>query len=58
MLSLTSTGLTLLPVRRKGKERASHVSPAFYGARGGVHRSFSLDEMYNFKLKWPKPFLH
>ena len=34
MLSLLSAGLTLLPVRRKGKERTSHVSPAFYGARG------------------------
>ena len=36
MLSLVSAGLTLLPARRKGKERASMVSAAFYGARGGV----------------------
>ncbi len=37
MLSLVSAGLTLLPARRKGKERASMVSAAFYSARGGVH---------------------
>ena len=36
MLSLMSTGLNLLSTRRKGKERASMVSAAFYGARGGV----------------------
>ena len=33
MLYLVSAGLTLLPARRKGKERASMVSAVFYGAR-------------------------
>ena len=36
MLSLMSAGLTLLPARRKGKERASMVSAAFYSVRGGA----------------------
>ena len=36
MISLVSAGLTLLPARRKGKEKVSMVSAAFYGARGGV----------------------
>ena len=43
----------------KKKERASRVSVAFYGAGGGGaraewHRSFSLDEMYNFKTPTAK----
>ena len=36
MFPLVSAGLNLLPARRKGKERSSMVSAAFYGARGGV----------------------
>ena len=49
MLSLVSTGLTLLPVRRKGKERASRVSPAFYGARGGVRGQNSIGHSHWMK---------
>ena len=47
MFSLMSTGLTLLPVKRKGKERASHVSPAFYGARGGVPEQNSISHSHS-----------
>ena len=49
MLFLMSAGLTLMPARRNGKERASMVSAAFYGAWG------DLDEMYNFKTPTAKP---
>ena len=53
-----SVGLTLLPARRKEKERASMVSTAFYGARGDVPGRIAsvilIDEMYNFKTTTAK----
>ena len=59
MLSLVLVGLILLPARRKGKERASMVSVAFYGARGGVPMQNSIghspmDEMYHLKTPTAK----
>ena len=59
MLSLVSAGLTLLPTRRKCNERASMVSTAFYGARGGVPGQNSIGHSHWMKciiskLQWQK----
>ena len=44
-----SAGLTLLPARRKGKERAHMVSVTFYGARGGVPGQNSIGHSHWMK---------
>ena len=49
MFSLVSAGLNLLPARRKGKERSSIVSAAFYGARGGVPGQNSIGHSHWMK---------
>ena len=49
MLSLVSVGLTLLPARRKGKERVSTASTVFYGARGGVPGQNSIGHSHWMK---------
>ena len=50
MFSLMSAGLTLRPARRKGKEKSSMVSAAFYGARGGVPEQNSISHSHWMKF--------